>query len=383
VLKGAISNKGGAPLLRKGLVVFQFVLSMILISGTLVIYRQLAYMQEKDLGLNKEGLIMQYVEGKANSKYQTLKTTLLDHPAIQDISSSNENPLEIGNSTFSVSWEGKDPSREIIFHAIMADYNFIETMGIEMVAGRTPSPEFGTDTAAYVINEAAARVMGFEDPVGQIITVWGDEGPVVGVMGDFHIASLYQAIDPVVFKMSPEGEWILFVRPTPGKTREALAHMESVYSEMNPAFPFEYRFLDERYAEMYESEETLSSLANVFAMVAIFISCLGLLGLAAYTAERRTREIGIRKVLGASVSEIMVLLSRDFTLLVLLASIIALPLSLWAANQWLETFEFTASIPWWIYALAGFTGLGIAWLTVSYQALRAARANPIEALKDE
>jgi ABC-type antimicrobial peptide transport system permease subunit len=235
----------------------------------------------------------------------------------------------------------------------------------------------------YVINEQAARAMGMNDPLGQRLTFWGQEGEIVGVVKDFHMASLYSDIEPTIIRFDPEQAEMLFVRTEAGKTQEALAGLEAAYTAFNPDYPFTYRFLDENYEQTYRSEIVIGKLANYFALLAVFIACLGLFGLASYTAEQRAKEIGIRKVLGASVPGVVALLSQEFARLVLVAWILAVPLGYLAASRWLEDFAYRIEISWRIFLMVGSLALAIALLTVSYQAIRAALGDPVKALRYE
>ena len=256
-------------------------------------------------------------------------------------------------------------------------------MKLELKEGRLFSEAFGADSSNVIINEAAAKAMGMEEPLGQRLAMWGREGVIVGVVKDFHMQSLYAPIEPVIIRLSPEDTWMMFVRIAAGETTEALAALERIYKRFNPDYPFHYRFMDEEYEEMYRSEIVIGTLANAFATLTILIACLGLFGLASFTAEQRTKEIGIRKVLGASVSSVVLLLSRDFIILVVGAFVVAAPISYFLMNDWLNEFTFHIDLGLGILAMAGIASVVIAWLTVSFQSVKAALTNPVEALKYE
>jgi hypothetical protein len=364
-------------------VVFQFALSILLIIGTMTVYEQLSYIRDKNLGLDRDNLLYMTLEGDAQARYDAFVQELLQQPGIAGVTSSTQNALTVGQSTTDPTWDGKDPESELLFHIISANYDYIETMKMEMVSGRTFSKAFATDSTNFIINEQTAEAMGFDDPVGQRLSFWGEEGEVIGVVRDFHFSTLYSPIEPLIIRLSPGDTETLFVRTRPGMTTEALASLEGVHRSFNPAYPFEYRFLDEEFEEMYSNETTIGNLANTFAFLAVFIACLGLFGLASFTAERRTKEIGIRKVLGASVSNLMLLISRDFILLVLVAFLLAAPVAYYAMNQWLGEFAYRIEMGAWVFVLSGVTAVVIAWATVSYQSFRAAVSDPVKALRTE
>lgn len=378
---GGKAVKGGV--LRKGLVVFQFMMSIILIVGTFTVYQQLNYIRDKDLGLDRENVVYFGYEGGVRDQFETFKQEMLREPSIVNMASSSSNPLQIGQDTIDPRWEGKDPNDNTLYSVISAGYGFVETMDITLLEGRLFSEEFGADSSNFILNETAAERMGMEEPLGQGLAMWGREGVIVGVVKDFHMRSLYQPIEPVIMRLSPENTWMVFVRTAAGQTPEALAALERIYSKFNPEYPLNYQFMDEEFEDMYRSEIVIGTLANIFAILAILIACLGLFGLASFTAERRSKEIGIRKVLGASVSSVMVLLSREFIVLVVGAFLVAAPLAYIIMNNWLDEFEFHQELGIGVLVIAGFASVAIAWFTVSYQSYRAAAANPVDALRSE
>ena len=386
VLKGSLKFGSGAKLFRQGLVVFQFVLSMLLIVGTIVVYRQVNFIQTENLGYDRENLLYLPVEGElaTPTKYRTFKDELLRMPGIQSVTSMQEAPTNIGNSTGGVTWTGKDPNVNIEFSQTSVGYDLMKTLKAKLVAGRDFSPDFSTDTSNYIINEAAAARIGYKSPVGQPITMWGKPGRIIGVVENFHFQSMHTPIAPLIIRLSTTPTFQNFmVRTKPGQTEQAIASLETLWKQQNPKFPFAYHFTDDEYQKLYKSESVVGSLANYFAFLAIFISCLGLFGLSAFMAEQRTKEIGVRKVLGASVPNIISLLSADFLKLVLIAIVIASPLAWYAMNQWLQGFAYKLDITWWIFALAGLLAIGIALLTVSFQSVKAALMNPVKSLRSE
>lgn len=385
VLKGALKFKPSATLFRKGLVVFQFGLSIMLIVGMIVVYRQIDYIQSKNLGFDRENLLYMPIEGDLASKYKSFKQELLTMPGIKSVTCSMADPLQVGNSTQGVTWPGKDTTKIILFSQNPVSYDYLSTMGIQLKDGRDFSPTFSTDTSNYIINEEAAKKMGMKNPVGKEMTMWGNKGTIIGVVKNFHINSLHENIPPLIlnFQRGQDNWGQIIVRTQPGQSREAVASMEKAAKKFNPSFPFGYRFTDLEFADQYKGENVVSKLANYFAFLAIFISCLGLFGLAMFTAEQRTKEIGVRKVLGASVVSIITMLSKDFLKLVLVSALIAFPLAWYLMNNWLKKYAYRIEIEWWVFLIAGVMAAVIALLTVSYQSIKAALMNPIKSLKSD
>ncbi len=384
VLKGTLKFSPRATLFRKSLVVFQFVLSIVLIIGTMVISKQVHYILNKDIGFNRENLMYIPMEGDLRKQYNVYREQALSMPGIQSVTRMTESPTNLGSNTGGVDWDGKDPNTRPSFTQASVSYDFIKTLNIKIVQGRDFSRDFGTDSVGYLINEAAMRRIGYKDPIGKRLTFWGKKGTIVGVMKDFHFNSLHNPIDALILRLSDKETWgTILVKTQKGKTKEALASLAQLSKTLNPKFPFTYEFADEQFKNQYKSEAVTGNLSNYFAFLAIFISCLGLLGLAMFTAEQRTKEIGIRKVLGASVPGLFNLLSKEFLVLVGLAFVIAAPLSWWAMNTWLKDYEYHTAISWWIFALAGLLACVIALATVSFQAIKAALANPVKSLRAE
>jgi len=384
VLKGSLKFSSSALWFRKGLVVFQFMLSIILIIGTIVVSKQVNYIQTANLGYDRENLLYIPLEGDLTAKYQLFKNQLLQMPGIKDISRITDVPTQIENGTGGVEWEGKDPTVDIQFTQSAVGYDFIKTMHLQLAQGRDFSKDFATDSVGYILNESALKRIGYKNPIGKPLTFWQKKGTIIGVLKDFHFNSLHVPINPLVLRLGENIEWgNALVKTKPGKTKQALASLEKVCKSINPKFPFTYKFSDEEYQKLYKSEQVVSQLARYFAFLAIFISCLGLLGLVMFTAEQRTREIGIRKVLGATVPNVVGLLSKDFLKLVLIANLISWPLGWWAMSKWLQNFEYRIAISWWVFVLAGLAAVLIALLTVSYQAIKAAIANPVKSLRTE
>ena len=384
VLKGSIKFSSSALWFRKGLVVFQFMLSIILIIGTIVVSKQINYIQTINLGYDRENLLYVPLEGDLLDKYKLFKNEALRMPGIKDISRITDNPTEIQNGTGGVQWIGKDPNSDVQFTQSAVGYDFTKTMHLQLAKGRDFSKDFATDSVGYLINESALKVIGYKDPIGKPLTFWQKPGTIIGVLKDFHFNSLHEPIRPLVLRLGENIEWgQALVKTQPGKTKEALASLEKVCKELNPKFPFTYKFSDEEYGKLYKSEQVVNQLANYFAFLGIFISCLGLLGLVIFTAEQRTKEFGIRKVLGASPVTLFALLSKEFLLLVLLAMVIASPLAWIAMNNWLQDYAYKVNISWWMFVVAGLSAILIALITVSFQAIKAAVANPVKSLRTE
>jgi len=384
VFKGSLKFSSSALWFRKGLVVFQFVLSIVLIIGTIVISKQVNYVQSMNLGYDRENLIYIPLEGDLTGKYDLFKQQSGRMAGIQTVSRITQTPTSINNGTGGVLWEGKDPSSMLQFTQAAIGYDFAKTMRVEMVQGRDFSNNFATDSVGYIVNETALKIFSYKDPIGMPLTFWQKKGTIVGVIKDFHFNSLHNAINPLILRLGEKEGWgWALIRTEPGKTKEALASLEKVCKELNPQFPFTYKFSDEEYQKLYQSEQIVSKLSNGFAFLAIFISCLGLLGLAMFTAEQRTKEIGIRKILGASMASLFNLLSKEILVMVAIALFIASPLAWFVMNNWLEDYAYRIDIAWWIFLIAGSLAILIALVTVSFQTIRTLLANPAKSLRTE
>ena len=363
--------------------VFQFGLTIVLIFCNLVVYRQIKFIKNKNLGFDRENLVMVYLEGDLSKKMETFLNEANRLPGLKSATVSTTSPLQAGNSTIAVEWPGKVSDEKILFTQMAVGYDYIMTMGIELKEGRDFSVDVASDSAAYIINEETAKKMRLENPVGQNITFWGRPGKIIGVMKDYHINSLHNPIEPVILHFHPEWSNVMIARTEPGATTEALEGLKGLTAQLNPAYPFEYHFVDETFAQQYKSESTVGTLANYFTILAIFISCLGLMGLIVFTSEQRTKEIGVRKVLGASVRSILFLLSRDFMVLVIISFIISTPLAFYLMSNWLQGYAYRIDIGWQIFVASGAASVLIAFITVNLQGLKAALANPVESLRSE
>ncbi len=385
ILKGTLRVGAGPARFRRVLVVVQFSLSVFLIVAMLAVDRQMQYLRTKNLGLDRENVVYLRLEGEVSPprKMETFRQEVLRIPAIASATTAMDLPINITSSSGSLTWPGKDPNLQTNVFSIFVGTDFIRTLNIKLVDGRDFRAGGPADTSNYLINEAAARLMGMKDPVGKEVEFWMGKGRVIGLMKDFHLASLHESIKPLIICLNPQNSNYLLVKTRPGQTTQAIAGLERLSKRFNPNYPFAYHFVDEAYEQLYRTEQQVHTLVNYFGMLAIVISCLGLFGLAAFTAEQRTKEIGIRKVLGASVANLVGLLSKEFLRLVLIALLLATPLAWWAVNEWLSSFEYHASLSWWLFTAASALALLIAFLTISFQSIKAALANPVKSLRSE
>jgi ABC-type antimicrobial peptide transport system permease subunit len=381
VLKGSIRLGTGTALFRKALVTFQFVLSILLIIGTIIISKQVRFIQATNLGFDRENLVTIPLEGALANQYPLFKQELTKMPGIQQVTAISQSPVQIDNFWIGdVSWENKDPQTRPTFAIMYSEYDLVQTMHLQLKEGREFSRSFPTDSTGYILNESAVKNIGIKDPIGHSLTCLGKKGTIIGVVKDFHFNSLHQPISPLVIAYGvSEGNTIL-IRTKAGMSNQAISSLEKECKSINPSFPFTYQFSDEAYQKLYTNENLVGKLSYFFAFLAIFISCMGLLGLAAFTAEQRGKEIAIRKVLGAGLAQLFILLSGDFFRLVLLAFLIAVPFSWWMMSKWLEDYAYRTEISWWIFIAAGFISLLITLATVSFHVLKAAMTAPQQRL---
>lgn len=392
VLRGGFSEKQqGQSLFRKALVVIQFGITIILLITTLIISRQLAFMQNKDLGFNKDHIVSFAGYGRYWGGFAEAKAELLNHPYILNVTKGFP-PERMGRGNSDFQWEGKNAGAHIALYPTGVDFDYVETFGMEIVDGRSFSSAFATDSVNCILNEKAVEVMGLDSPVGTSISYSGNmgwaygwdnrQGVVIGVVKNFHLGSLHHEIPPVVLKFSTRG-FFVSVKLAADHIPEAMDFLEEKWGEWVPGEPFRYRFFDESIGNYYQSEKRIGKMFKYFTTLAILIACLGIFGMSSFIAEQRTKEIGIRKVMGASVSGVVLMLSKDFTKWVLAANIIAWPLAYFMMHRWLQNFAFRINLEAGTFILSTFVALVIALLTCSIQAVRAARANPVEVLKWE
>ncbi|MCP4580706.1 MAG: FtsX-like permease family protein [candidate division Zixibacteria bacterium] len=384
VLKNVLGSGSRGPVFRRILVVVQFSVSIILVIGVIIISRQLDFMKSKDLGFDKEQIIYTRLNSGNVDKYNALKAELLRNPDIVNVTASFQLPFNIGSSPGGMDWEGRSPGHDLRINAALVGYDYFETFNMEMAEGRSFSRKFSTDSsAAYILNEEAVRQMGIESPVGKWFSFWNSTGTIIGVVKDYHSTSLKNEINPIVLKIDTYWMNFMYLKVQSDNLTASIGAIQATWNRFNSGYPFEIRFLDETIDSQYRTEERLGSLVEYFTLVAIFISCLGLFGLASYMARQRTKEMGIRKVLGASVANLAMLLSKEYVILVGIANLIAWPIAYWAMNRWLENYAYRIALTFEIFAVAGVLAVIITWLTVGFQAIKVAIANPVETLRHE
>ncbi|WP_394772273.1 ABC transporter permease [Mucilaginibacter sp.] len=349
--------------------------------GTIVITSQLNYIRAKKLGYDKTNVFSFWMRDAAKH-YDAVKAELLKSPGVLDVTRSNQNIVRFGGFTGDNDWDGKEPNTTFIVHCIVIDKDFTSFFKMKMAEGNTFTGAV-SDTAHFVLNEAAIKQMGLKDPIGKRFMMQGIKGKIIGVVKDFHYASMKEKITPAVFWYQPQHFSTVYVKTTTKDAKKALAAAGAQFKQYNGEYPFGYAFLDDVFNSLYQSEQREGSLFNYFASIAIFISCLGLLGLAAYTAQVRTREIGVRKVLGASVTRLVGLLAQDFIKLVLIAILIASPIAWFAMHSWLQAFAYRIDLSWWVFIVAGLLAVIIAFATMSFQTVKAALTNPVKSLRSE
>lgn len=381
-LKGTLKAGKGSTTPRKVLVVLQFGFSILLLISTVVIFKQIELVKDRDLGYDQENLISIEVTNDLSDNYDLLKQDLLQSGVVESVTRSNSEITSINSNNF-LDWPGKPESQKVIFTTITAEYDYAKTMGIELLMGRDFSKEFSTDTSAIVVNKAALELMGLENPIGTNLDLWGDSRRLVGVIDNVLMGSPYEPVKPLFVILQDWGGYISVRIKKTNDLQESLASVQSVFEKHNPAYPFEYSFMDVEFQRKFTTISMTQKLATLFAFLAILITGLGLFGLASFTAEQRIKEIGIRKVLGASITSLMSLLSRDFTKLVVISFILAAPTAWYLLNSYLDRYTIRTQISWWIFPVVGVLVLLFALGIVSTQAKRAAKANPIDSLRSE
>lgn len=387
ILKGKLNTSVAEALSRKGLVVFQFTMSSVLIVAVIIIYQQVRFIQSTNPGYNKDNIVRFYSEGNIPGKEDQFITEMKKIPGVVNASFTFNNMIGRNFGVWGIGWEGKDPNADIYFEGFGAGYDFIETMGMQMKEGRSFSRNFGDDYSKILLNEAAIKAMHLKNPVGKIVTVFGNKRQIIGIVKDFHFESLHESVKPAYFTLQQnpgKNPWFkMMVRIKPDHEQQTIAAIQNLYEKNNPGFPFTFNFLSEAYQKQYDTETRIATLSRYFAGLAIIISCLGLFGLAAFTAQKRRKEIGVRKVIGASVRDITGMLSKDFLKLVVIALCIAFPVSWWLMNNWLQGFAYRIHISAGVFLLAGISIILITLFTISYQSIKAAVANPVKSLRTE
>ncbi|HEX2606992.1 MAG TPA: ABC transporter permease [Flavisolibacter sp.] len=387
VLKGLFRVKGNISL-RKALVVVQFAISIILIVSTVIVFRQLRYMQEKSLGFNKDHILTMPNTAAFGNRFESFRNELLKNPGVKEVARSSRVPSGRLLDAQDVALPAGDTMQQlnIDLKYLSVDYHFIPAFGMTMVAGRNFSPEFPTDSSSFLINETAVQLLGWKnasDAINKELVYGGAKGRVIGVVKDFHFESLHQKIAPILFSVFTGNLNGISIKLSSANMPGTLAFIENTWKNFLPETPYTYTFLDERFGQLYESEQRQKTIFLSFACIAIFIACLGLFGLSAFMISQRIKEIGIRKVLGADVNSIVGLLSRDFLQLVLIAALISLPIAWFAMDSWLQDFAYRSSMPVWVFFMAGLLAALIAFVTISVQAIKAATSNPVKNLRTE
>jgi ABC-type antimicrobial peptide transport system permease subunit len=387
VLKGAFRQGKGTVNFRKVLVVSQFVISICLIIGTTIVLRQINHAKNRSIGYDKNNLVSIYTSGDLGENFNALKQDLLNSGYIESVAKASQPMTEIYGTESNFSWEGKDPNNSVALNVILTEWDFEKTVGLKFKQGRPFSRSYKTDSEAVLLNEAALKIIGYKDPLGKTIKIGDKVRTIVGIVEDVIVADPFKRPLPsaILFHSGlTDNVANIFLRLKPtSNVSKSMAAVDGIINKYNPTLPSEYSFVDEEFEKKFTTENQVVKLAGIFAGFAIFISCLGLIGLAAFMAERRTKEIGIRKVLGASVVSLWILLSKEFIWLVFLACLIASPLSLWLMNDWLQNYEYRINIGWAVFAIASFLAIGIALFTVSTQVFKSALINPLKSLRRE
>jgi putative ABC transport system permease protein len=383
VLKGKMQvGKNATP--RQALVVLQFVFATGLIIGTLIISQQIQHTKERALGYDQENLITVWNNEDIGKNYKAIKQELLTSGAVVSVTKSNSPVTEIFSNNF-LDWPGKPEDQKVIFTTIATEYDYTKTLGVKVLEGRDFSEDFKADTASILVNKAAVDVMGLKETIGTQVTFWGErKATIVGVIDNVLMGSPNGQIKPAFIVFEPQWVSALTIRlEKTANTEESLKKVEGVFKKLDPAHPFEYAFVDQQYAKKFSTITMINRIANLFTVLAIFITSLGLFGLASFTAEQRKKEIGIRKVMGASVTNLVSLIAKEFSWLVIIAFAVAAPLSWWGFSNFLEKYAYRIDFPWWVIAFSGLACLTFTLLIVSTQALKAAMSNPTESLRSE
>ncbi|SDF72689.1 duplicated orphan permease [Dyadobacter soli] len=385
VLKGAFKRTHSTFSPRKVLVVVQFSFAIVLIISTLIVVQQIRHAQNRDPGYDRGQVVYHWLTGDLHKNYSQIKRELLSTGIATSVTKTASPLSSVNSDTWGIEWQGKNTAEKIDFDIFTEDEGLVKTAGLQLIQGRDMNlTQFPSDSSAVLLNETAAKIMGFKDPIGQTIKDNGASYHIVGVVKDFVIRSPYDSQSPLIIEGAQSYFNVIHMKLSADKTAdEVLPAVEAIFRRYNPEYPFEYHFVDDDYALKFEDTRRIAKLTGIFAGLTIFISCLGLFGLAAYMAENRVKEIGVRKVLGASVVSIAALLSGEFMALVIISIVIAVPVAWYVMNLWLNDFEYRIGIQWWVFAVSGFLAIVVSLATVSYQAIRAALLNPVKSLRSE
>ena len=383
VLKGALKTQGGTTF-RRALVVVQFSVTIVLLLGTGIIYKQFQYFMDRNLGYNKDQLVYMSVRGDIFKNYDAFKNDLRQHEEVRNVTYSSDIPTYTVHSFGGFDWQGKNPNEDVILHSFSVGVDYAETLGLEFVEGRDFASDTPADSSNYILNEEAVRLTGLKYPVvGNRFNMWEREGKIIGVVKNFNFKSLHQKIEPLVLRLNPAWNEYLMIKLRAGDTRRSLEIIEAAWKKYNPDYPFEYRFIDDQYESLYKSEQRMARVFDYFTFFTLFISCLGLIGLINHMIEKRKKEISIRKVLGASVSGILMLLSKEYVRLILLAILISIPVAGYFVYSWLEGYAYKVTLSWWMYIVPGLVVIGLVLALVLGQTIRTARQNPVNNLRYE
>jgi len=386
VLKGMMIFGGGKTYLRNGLVVFQFSISVILMVSTLVVNNQLRFIRNRDIGFNKENLLYLQMPkvGDLQRNFGAIKSSLSQNSNIGNYTLTERLPTDLNTATIEVKWDGKDPRQQIVFPFIGVDGNFIRVFGMHLIAGRTFNDNHAADAANYILNETAVRTMGLtpSSAIGKQISMNGSKGEIIGIVKDFNFKPVQQIIQPLVLRYTQRGGFIV-IKTSLFNLQQSTDRLKASFKDVYHDYPFSYGFVDQDIDSLYLSEQRMGKLFNIFSVISIIVSCLGLFGLAAFAIQRRIKEIGIRRVLGASSAGLVTLLAKDFVKLVLVALVVGFPVAWWAMNKWLDNYAYRTHMSWWMFALAGIVAMLISLLTISYQSVKAAMTNPVKSLRSE
>jgi putative ABC transport system permease protein len=390
VLKGKIATGFKSSWLRSSLVVFQFSISIILIIGTIVIYNQLNYIRDRKIGYNREQVLILHNTNNLGMQLRAFREELLKLPGVEKAAISNDLPTSAPGNLNQRGWFREatmDAKQGVILTSIRVDENYIPVLDMQMEKGRNFSPDYKSDSTGIILNETAAKMLGLKEPLTTQLYRFTDNNlaiayHVIGIVKDFNFSTMHETVGPLVMEL--DGNWgDIMLRLNTKNIPSVISRIKNKWNSMAPGLPFSYTFMDNDFNNLYQAEQQTGQLFITFAVFAILIACLGLFGLVTYAAEQRTKEIGIRKVLGAGVGRIVAMLSKEFVRLVFIASCIGFPLAWWAMNQWLQSFAYRTNISWWVFGIAGITIMMIALVTISLQTIRAAIANPVDSLKNE
>jgi putative ABC transport system permease protein len=384
VLKGQLKSGSRASVFRKVLVVFQFTLSIILIISTTVVFRQMNFMTNRDIGFDRNNVFTVWMEGDMRHKFETVRTRLLNEPGIESVTASSQSPIEVGNSTSGLQWEGKDPDERILFSNMNVDYDFIQTLKMTMAEGRPFDRNQVTDSSNYIVNEKAAEKFGFKNgTAGQELTMWDKKGRIIGVVKDFNFGSLHSPIEPLILRIDSTWMNCMIVRAKANETEAAIRAVEKLWKEYATGYPFQYSFMNQDWEQFYKAEGQRGKLFNALAMLSIFISCLGLFGLSAFSAERRTKELGIRKALGASVPGLIRLMGKEYAILVVIAACFGTPAGWFLMSWWLESYAYPVEMGYMTFVFASLACFAISMITISYHSFKVAANDPVKSLRYE